>query len=400
MDSTFTPEVAKASKSDDSHKSYISHLLFLAKSIRHYETALTEARGERFNIFDILHVGHYEVRTHSPILAEFLNPQGSHGQGAVFLKSFLKEILDIPDTDFDAESARVATEVYIGALGRIDIEITDGSHRRIVIENKIYAGLQEEQLERYHEYDLNAKLLFLTLKGDNPPDGTDKFVKPVSYRGDIIRWLECCRKEATNTPGVRETITQYIHLIKELTQQNTSTRMNQELIEAVLKDKETYMAYASLRNADWEIRKAIITKLNTQLEPYIHELGLEKLETPAGNGEKEEGYIFTTPELKARNLRFGVVCEDSEYRNFFFGFAYISPILDSALKAEIMGQFKAKFAGCNSSEWWPVWTWWDQHRNWNDETMAKILSGEFAQELKALIGKLAEIAADCSRTKS
>ena len=116
MDSTFTPEVAKASKSDDSHKSYISHLLFLAKSIRHYETALTEARGERFNIFDILHVGHYEVRTHSPILAEFLNPQGSHGQGAVFLKSFLKEILDIPDTDFDAESARVATEVYIGGL--------------------------------------------------------------------------------------------------------------------------------------------------------------------------------------------------------------------------------------------------------------------------------------------
>jgi hypothetical protein len=32
--------------------------------------------------------------------------------------------------------------------------------------------------------------------------------------------------------------------------------------------------------------------------------------------------------------------------------------------------------------------------------MADILSGEFAQELKALIGKLTDIAADCSRTKS
>jgi hypothetical protein len=386
---------------DEDYKSCGFQLLALARNIRHYEEALTEARGERFNIFDILHVGHYEVRTHSPILAEFLNPQGSHGQGAVFLKHFLAG-LSIPD--FDPESARVATEVSIGALGRMDIEITDGSHRRIVIENKIYAGLQEEQLERYHQYAPKATLLYLTLNGDSPPDGAEKAVGPnlrlVSYRGDIVRWLESCRKEATNTPGVRETITQYIHLIKDLTQQNTSTRMNQELIEAVLKDKNNYMAYASLRNANWEIRKAIIAKLNSQIEPYIRELNLEVLEMPSGHGEKEDGYVFTTPELKALNLRFGVVCEVSDYRNFFFGFAYIGPILNSALKTEIMGQFKAMFTGCNSSEWWPVWAWWDQHRNWNDETMAAILSGEFAQELKALIGKLAEIAADSSRTKS
>jgi len=378
------------------------HLLALAKNIRHYESALVEARGERFNIFDILHVGHYEVRTHSPILAEFLNPLGSHGQGAVFLKSFLKEVLNIPDTDFDAESARVSTEVSIGSLGRMDIEIADCKHRRIVIENKIYAGLQEKQLERYHEYDTKAMLLYLTLNKDSPPDGAEKSVgsnlRLVSYRSDIVRWLECCRKEATNTPGVRETITQYIHLIKDLTQQNTSTRMNQELVEAVLKDKEkSYMAYVSLRNANLEIRKAILAKLNAQIEPYICELGLNVLERFSGQGGIEEGYIFTTPELKARNLCFGIVCESSNYNNFFFGFKYIS--LNSALNTEIVQIFNnAKIAECKSSEWWPAWARWNKHRNLDDEAMAGILSGEFVQDLKALIRELAKVAIEACKS--
>ena len=117
----------------------------MAKTIRHYEVALTQGNGERFNLFDILHVGHYEVRTHSPLLAELLNPHGSHGQGAVFLKHFLTEV---EIQDFDAESARVFPEVSIGELGRLDIVITDKDRRSIFVENKIYAGLQERQLEK------------------------------------------------------------------------------------------------------------------------------------------------------------------------------------------------------------------------------------------------------------
>src|ERR1035438_5371338 len=124
------------------------HLLSLAKTIRHYEEALTQANGERFNLFNILHVGHYEVRTHSPMLAELLNPKGSHGQGAVFLKHFLAE-LNIHN--FDAESARIETEVSI-PQGYLDIVITDRNRRSIFIENKIYAVLQKDQLGRYHRH--------------------------------------------------------------------------------------------------------------------------------------------------------------------------------------------------------------------------------------------------------
>jgi len=39
------------------------NLLSLARTIRLYEEALVQANGERFNLFEILQVGHYEVRT-------------------------------------------------------------------------------------------------------------------------------------------------------------------------------------------------------------------------------------------------------------------------------------------------------------------------------------------------
>ncbi len=382
------------------------HLLSLAGTIRRYEEALTKATGERFNLFDILHVGHYEVRTHSPMLAELLNPKGSHGQGAVFLERFLTE-LEIDD--FDAESAKVDTEVSIRELGRLDIVIIDGKRRSIFIENKIYAGLQENQLGRYHEDKPEAHLLFLTLYNDDPADWAtnpaykiesfNKVFQKVSYKTNIVRWLEACRKEAATAPGVREAITQYIHLIKRLTQQNTSTRMNQEIINAVTQDQsgETYLAYANLRNVNWEIRKAIVAKLDEQLQPIAQELGLEMVDKLSGNGDKDEECLLTTPDLKAQNLKFGFGCGVSDYRDCFIGFASIDHDQESPLNSQIDRLFRAEFSQAQFSldppnKYWPASAYWIQRRNWNDDTMAAILSGDFAKELKELIKSLSDIA--------
>ncbi len=51
-------------------------------------------RGEQFNIFHACGVNHYETK-HSAILAEFLNPEGSHGQGGTYLKEFLSVVGDV-----------------------------------------------------------------------------------------------------------------------------------------------------------------------------------------------------------------------------------------------------------------------------------------------------------------
>ena len=53
------------------------------------ERKASELRGEQFNIFKVCGIDHYELQ-HSAIIAELLNPQGSHGQGALYLKLFMQ----------------------------------------------------------------------------------------------------------------------------------------------------------------------------------------------------------------------------------------------------------------------------------------------------------------------
>lgn len=133
---------------------HINTLLSQTQIIESHFKAIEKLSGENFNLLKLLKMGHYEVKTHSPILADLLSPKGTHGQGATFLKLFVK-LLNI--ADFDPESASVSMEKSIGEVtlesgGRIDLYITDGKGRKILIENKIYAREQENQLSRYYKY--------------------------------------------------------------------------------------------------------------------------------------------------------------------------------------------------------------------------------------------------------
>ena len=51
------------------------------------------------------------------------------------------------------------------------------------------------------------------------------------YKNDIIQWLEKCRKEAVTHSILRETITQYINLIKYLTHQTINENMEKEIVK-------------------------------------------------------------------------------------------------------------------------------------------------------------------------
>src|SRR5665213_375123 len=95
--------------SDTPINPHVLELLRFTKSHNRHNDALTRVTGEHFNIFQILGIGHREVTTHSPILAELLNPKGSHGQGSAFLRLFLAKFRI---SEFNAENATVMTEYY------------------------------------------------------------------------------------------------------------------------------------------------------------------------------------------------------------------------------------------------------------------------------------------------
>ncbi|MDB5016397.1 MAG: hypothetical protein JWQ84_1229, partial [Mucilaginibacter sp.] len=113
---------------------------------------INELTGENFNVFRILKLESSEVRMHSAFIAELLKPNGSHGQKDIFLKLFVNAFC-FKDNLIDLQSCKVKVEESIGTIsddrtqgGRIDIVITDKHYRKIIIENKIYAGDQDNQL--------------------------------------------------------------------------------------------------------------------------------------------------------------------------------------------------------------------------------------------------------------
>ena len=213
-------------------------------------------RGENFNIFSVLGLSTSEVRLHSAFLGELLNPDGDHGLGSKFLEAFVDIIIKQVDPDFeiDTTTCKVRVEYPIGEIledytegGRIDLLIVDDKNHAIIIENKIDAIDQKNQLLRYQNYaKKNTQkyvLLYLTKYGTDPsPDSTLGQVeyKSLSYKDDIHLWLNQCVSIAALFPRVRETIAQYQTNLKQI--MNMVSESNKQAMVELLTNKSNIEA--------------------------------------------------------------------------------------------------------------------------------------------------------------
>ncbi len=185
----------------------------LRTQVDHLRQRVTPARkGQPFNIFTLLGVETDEVRTHSRLLAYWLNPDGSHGQGVLFLGQFLRYCqkryagFEIRPKQLYNAQWRVQTERYIGQ-GFLDIVIESPQlGYLIVIENKIRAAEQLHQLERYARWmqtrvDQFPKqaLIYLTPEGRAATTQGAFTCHEMSYHTDVNRWLSMV------TPRIRST---------------------------------------------------------------------------------------------------------------------------------------------------------------------------------------------------
>ncbi|WP_312332839.1 PD-(D/E)XK nuclease family protein [Sphingobacterium sp.] len=167
-----------------------------------YASKLKNRNGEDFNLFTLLGVEHDEVRTHSAIIGDLLNPKGSHGQGDLYLKLYLEET---GIHDFDTLEAKVLKEYTFYSKdnsGRIDILMTDNKVGTVVLENKIYSEEHKDQSARYRKIFPRATIVYLTLLGnENEVADINQ-----SYRDGICNWLDSCRKASVDLPVIREVI--------------------------------------------------------------------------------------------------------------------------------------------------------------------------------------------------
>lgn len=163
-------------------------------------------------------------------------------------------------------TAYVHLEKHLGKVdltkkegGRLDVLLEDQQGNSITIENKIYAGDQESQIERYCNYNKERnKVFYLTLNGEEPTNISKGKLTPgedfytLSYKETILNWLEACQKEATDIPMLRESIKQYSLLLKKLT--NTmDTKHQEELTQLMIQNFEAAKYVAD--NLKWVKRK-------------------------------------------------------------------------------------------------------------------------------------------------
>ena len=120
--------------------------------------------GKKFNIFSIQRTASDELRV-CRLLRELLDPNGSHGQGDVFLRKFFTVVLN---SDFhglidqDYKTAKVVCEETIDNLRRIDIVIHIGRHL-IPVEVKLYADDQNKQAHASNSRDVIRSRVMLRI---------------------------------------------------------------------------------------------------------------------------------------------------------------------------------------------------------------------------------------------
>lgn len=146
--------------------------------------------NSHFNIFSLVSDQYRKENLHSDILAEFLNPQGRHGQGNVFLMKFIKLINDKAEKQIGnhwRESSDIKLNLdnfkdakVVREQGRIDILIT-GLNEAIIFENKINnAGDTRRQLPDYFNL-INGKKEFSTIVIVYMPYIQNKFPEEIDW---------------------------------------------------------------------------------------------------------------------------------------------------------------------------------------------------------------------------
>jgi len=194
--------------------------------------------GRDFNVFYASGTAGKELM-HENFIAELLNVDGSHKQGDIFLKLFLKEI-GIENKNI--QNPDIYTEYVIDNNRRIDIVIKPNNNLLIAIEIKIFARDQQNQIIDYYNYlkdeeKCNFELYYLTLFGNDASIDSkdnliiDKDYQLISFKYHILPWIEKCISKVAEIPFLRDALMQYKILLENLTNSNRS--LGDEIVEAI-----------------------------------------------------------------------------------------------------------------------------------------------------------------------
>lgn len=280
-----------------------------------------------FNVFTLFNPNENLL---SEIIADLLNPSGSHGQRHRFLDTFLRQVIketNLLDSLLEKQPRSVTCEshtVYIeNSQRRIDI-LVDFENFGLGIENKPEADDQEQQLKDYSD-DLKKRykgkfcLLYLTWKGDNPKEKSiacnlreelkrDRKLICISYRRDILKWIEeCCR--LCESDRFRWFLRDFVDYING-GQTMSSSSVRESILEHALENKENLATTLDIVFAFDPLCERIISDFLLKLETFVlNKLGQDSDGWDVNNDKS----LLDCPLGKDNHLSFGRVSWKKQY---------------------------------------------------------------------------------------
>lgn len=317
-------------------------------------------RRKPFNVFSVLRRESDEVNLHSRFLHALLDWKSPEAEREN-LKDFLQHVAE---KQFEEKGAKVERE-----RNYIDILITNEAMQAVVIENKIWSGYRDEQLQRYYNklQEMGYRdihLLYLTPHGDEPSEDSvgDLDCETISYKDDLPPWLERCQQRAYDEPALRESVAQYRQLIRKLTSTDLTEAYMSELKQLLLQDNNLVLAH-TLIEATTEVHIELLKKLwdeiDSELRNKIRDLPKKGSDSDISperirhfvtgqKSYKHHGLYYPFGNSGAgvevgHSIYFGIYCHKGDHKNEYNK-------LGEALKGVIGG---------TSTDWWP----WHKYAN-------------------------------------
>lgn len=279
-----------------------------------------------------------EENAHSNILFSFLDTKSKHYQGDLFLKCFL-ESTKLKEWFGDTKNAKIEREKSLSG-GRIDLYISN-SEKCIIIENKIYAKDQDKQIQRYikgiykdcfKEYEKKYEyicVVYLTLWGCKPSkyslgewkiDKSDEHnpklkkqdakgthlieYQQLSYKKDILDWLNNVQKE-----------------LKDITNLNQALEAYKDVVKIMTNQKEDKMSIADFLNGkgdeDYQIALDIIKERDKIIANYLEKICKELQE----QGDLKNWKCCLFPKYENGAVKFIFFPKENK-GEYFFAFAW------------------------------------------------------------------------------
>ena len=301
--------------------------------------------SSRYNLLSIIEKDRDEAHIHSKVIYNLLSQNWGKKDKETFLTLFLKEI-GIEDEIIYNEKWEVTREKAFDLdtiKGRLDFEIKSKDYIYI-IEMKIDAGDQPEQLMRYQKFAKEQhkkyKIFYLTLDGHNASkksvgEEVSEEIKKVEYtnisfKEEILNWLGKCLDLVKGKENKSACINQYIASINKILGEK-NTKIKDNILKSSEDIKNAITIYKKLNENLQKVLESFFEELNKKLKnklkdiapkliynkSYIEDYYNFRLDTDVENWP---GIFIILDEVKSKNFYFVFKIEVASKLCGSFGF--------------------------------------------------------------------------------